>query len=78
MTKNELSKHVDSRISYAENQIKGYGDRDKLIENVGSNGNHNDTFTTGEDYGYFEGYRDAFVEMGLALAEAPEAVEQSN
>jgi hypothetical protein len=78
MTKNELSKHVDSRISYAENQIKGYGDRDKLIENVGSNGNHDDTFTTGEDLGYFYGYRDAFVELGLALAEAPDVEHNTN
>jgi hypothetical protein len=78
MTKDELSKHVDSRIRYTESQIEGYGDRDELINNVADGGNHDDTFTTGEDLGYFYGYRDALVEIGLALAEAPEIVEQSN
>jgi hypothetical protein len=78
MTKDELKKHIDSRISYAENQIEGYGDRDELIENVADNGNHDDTFTTGEDFGYFEGYRDALVEVGLALVETPDDEHNTN
>jgi hypothetical protein len=78
MTKDELVKFLYTEISDLQSQIDVYGDLDELVENVASNGNHNDTYDTGVDIGWFTGQQQAFKTILAILVETPEATEQSN
>lgn len=76
MTKDELTHFLTSEISKLQTQIEEYGEYDTLVENVADSGNHNDTFETGEDYGWLHGRKQAY-EVVLSILEETLNVEHS-
>lgn len=78
MTKNELLKMISLRLVDIKENIDGYGNRDELIENVASNGNHNDTFEIGETFGWYLGQATALKSIQKVLEETPEVEQTTN
>lgn len=79
MTKDELIKDSYLRISALQVSIDYIlEDYDEYVQNVASNGNHDDTFTAGEDYGYVLGQIEELKRFIRILDDAPNAEHQTN
>lgn len=78
MNKDELVKFLYTEIGDLELQIEDYGDLDELVENVASNGNHNDTYDMGVDIGWLTGHQTAFKTILSILLETPDVEHSTN
>lgn len=76
MTKDELTNFLSSEISTLTLEIESYGDYNDFVENVADGGNHNDTFESGENYGWLHGRKQAY-EVVLSILEDTPAVENN-
>jgi hypothetical protein len=78
MDKKELIKFLYTEIGDLQAQLADYGDLDELVQNVASNGNHDDTYEMGVDIGWITGSRKAFETILSILVETPDVEHTTN
>ena len=78
MTKDELKRYASSRLADLREELDGYGEYDELVMNVADGGNHCDTFSMGENYGWVNGQIKELENLLKILEETPDAEHQTN
>lgn len=78
MTKDELKRYAISRLNTLHGELEDWGDVDDLIMNAADGGNHNDTFTTGEGYGWIQGQIKELELLLKILEETPNVEHPTN
>lgn len=78
MTKDELIKFLYTQIGALQLELEDWGDLDELVENVASNGNHDDTFRTGQDIGWIFGRQKAYENVLNIILETPDIEHSTN
>ena len=79
MTKDELIDFAVSKISDLRHNIADIEeDFDEYVENVASNGNHDDTFNAGLDYGHTLGRIAELENLIEILEDTPNAEHKTN
>lgn len=78
MDKKELIKFLYTEIGDLQLQLDDYGDLDELVQNVASNGNHDDTYEVGVDIGWLTGQQNGFKTILNILLETPDVEHNTN
>lgn len=71
-----LIQSIQAKIQQSQEEIAHWGDYDTIVENAADGGNHNDTFSAGEDYGYIAGEIHAYEEI-LAILMTEDTHDES-
>ena len=60
MDKEAICSIIAERLNSAKESLDSHGDLDEYIQNIADGGNHDDTFSAGQDFGFLEGKIQAY------------------